>query len=142
MYLDELNEGMELDLPEVVIDRERMMDFARLYDPLPLHLDDEYAKTTRFGAVIAPGVMTFMSVWARFVEAGVFGEQLVAGLSTKIEWFKPVYAGDTLRGRIRISKIIRRNAHNGIAETTMMIKNQHGEDVIRNVTESIVLYRE
>ena len=36
MYLDELNVGMEWDLPEVAIDRERMMDFARLYDPLPL----------------------------------------------------------------------------------------------------------
>jgi len=142
MYLDELREGMEWDLAEVVIDRERMMDFARLYDPLPLHLDEEYAKNTRFGGMIAPGVMSFMSVWAEFVKTGVFGDQLVAGLSTKIEWFKPVYAGDALHGKIRISRIVRRNTHNGLAETTMIIKNQHGEDVIRNVTESIVLYRE
>ena len=142
MYLNDLSVGMEIDLSEVTVDRDRMMDFARLYDPLPLHLDDDYAKNTRFGGVIAPGVMTFMSVWAKFVETGLFGEQLVAGLSTKIEWFGPVYPGDTLKGRIRISNIVRRNAHNGIAETTMMIQNQHGEDVIRNVTESIIQYKE
>ena len=82
MYLDELYTGMEMELPEVVIDRERMMDFARLYDPLPLHLDEDYAKTTRFGGLIAPGVMTFMSVWAEFVKQGLFGDQLIAGKST------------------------------------------------------------
>ena len=141
MYLDDLHVGMEWELPEVVIDRQRMMDFARLYDPLPIHLDDEYAGNTRFGGVIAPGVMSFMSVWARFVETGVFGDELVAGKSTKIEWYKPVYANDVLRGTIHISNIVRRNAHNGLAETTMVVKNQHGEAVLGNVTESIVKYR-
>ena len=142
MYLDELYTGMEMELPEVVIDRERMMDFARLYDPLPLHLDEDYAKTTRFGGLIAPGVMTFMSVWAEFVRQGIFGDQLIAGKSTKIEWFRPVFAGDTLKGRIRISNITRRNAHNGIAETTMIVCNQNGEEVLSNVTESVIMYRE
>lgn len=142
MYLDELSVGMEWDLPEVAIDRNRMMDFARLYDPLPLHLDEEYAKSTRFGGMIAPGVMSFMSVWAEFVKMGIFGDQLVAGLSTKIEWFKPVYAGDVLRGRIRISGITRRNRHNGVAETTLIVCNQHGEEVLSNITESVVMYSE
>lgn len=133
---------MEMELPEVVIDRERMMDFARLYDPLPLHLDEEYAKNTRFGGMIAPGVMSFMSVWAEFVKMGVFGDQLIAGKSTKIEWFRPVRAGDVLRGRIHISNIIKRNSHNGIAETTLVVRNQNGEEVLSNVTESVVAYRE
>jgi len=142
MYLDDLRVGMEWELPEVTIDRERMMDFARLYDPLPLHLDENYAKNTRFGGLIAPGVMSFMSIWAKFVELGVFGDQLVAGLSTKIEWMKPVYPDDILKATIRISDIQRRSVHNGVAETTLIAVNQHGEAVLRNVTDSIVMYRE
>lgn len=141
MYLDEIREGWEREIPGVRIDRERMLDFARLYDPIPLHTDEEYAKGTRFGALIAPGVMSFMAVWAKFVEDDVFGEQLVAGKSTKIEWFRPVYAGDTLAGRARISRITRRNAYNGIAEITIDVFNQHGERVLTDVTESIVEYR-
>lgn len=141
MYLDEIYEGWEREIPGVTIDRERMLDFARLYDPIPLHTDEEYAKGTRFGALIAPGVMSFMAVWAKFVEDDVFGEQLVAGKSTKIEWFKPVYAGDTLTGRARISRITRRNAYNGIAEITIDVYNQHGERVLCDVTESVVAYR-
>lgn len=141
MYLDDLKEGMEFEIPEVNIEKERMMEFARLYDPIPLHTDEEYAKNTRFGRLIAPGVMTFMSVWAEFVKLGVFGEQLVAGVSTKIEWFHPVYAGDRLRGVARVSRIERRNAFNGIAEVTVDVFNQKGVKVLSDVTESVVRYR-
>ena len=141
MYLDDLKEGMEFEIPEVRIDQERMLEFARLYDPIPLHMDEEYAKNTRFGKLIAPGVMTFMSVWAEFVKLGVFGEQLIAGMSTKIEWFQPVYAGDTLRGRAWVSRIERRNAYNGVAEVTVDVFNQQGVKVLSDVTESVVRYK-
>lgn len=36
-----------------------MLDFARLNDPIPLYADAEYARCTRFGALIALGVMSF-----------------------------------------------------------------------------------
>ena len=141
MYLNDIALNTQMEFPGVVIDKERMMDFARLYDPIPLHMDEEYAKGTRFGQLIAPGVMTFMSVWARFVETGRFGDELIAGKSTKIEWFKPVFAGDVLCGKLTVSAIVRRNAYNGIAETTLEVFNQHGELVLTNVTESVVRYR-
>lgn len=141
MYLDDLHIGMEVDLPHVNVELERMLDFARLYDPIPLHLDEEYAKKTQFGGLIAPGVMTFMSVWAEFVKLGLFGSELIAGKSTKIEWFKPVYAGDTLKGKARISDVSRRNKYNGICEVTVDVYNQHDELVLSDVTESVVKYR-
>lgn len=141
MYLDDIKLNTEIHIPEAVIDKERMLEFARLYDPIPLHCDEEYAKTTKFGRLIAPGVMSFMAVWARFTENDIFGEELIAGKSTKIEWFKPVFAGDVLTGKARISAITRRNPYNGIAELTIDVFNQHGELVLTNVTESVVKYR-
>jgi acyl dehydratase len=51
------------------------MDFARSYDNIPLHTDEEYAKTTHLGKLIAPGVMSFMSVWAKYLEVDFFGEE-------------------------------------------------------------------
>ncbi len=141
MYLDDMHINMEFDVPPVVIEKEKMMQFARDYDPFAMHLDEAYAETTRFGKLIAPGVMTFMSVWKNFMEMGVLGEELIAGQSTKIEWFKPVFAGDTLKSTARITNITRRNAYNGVAEITFDIYNQHGELVLRDVTESIMKYR-
>ena len=141
MYLDDLNTAMEFDLPAVTIEKERMIEFSKLYDPFPLHHDEDFAKNTRFGALVAPGVMAFMSVWARFIDANVLGDELIAGKSTKIEWFKPVFAGDSLRGVARITNITRRNTFNGIAEVTIDVYNQHGQLVLSDVTESVVKYR-
>lgn len=141
MYLDDVSVGMTFDIPEVTIEKEKLLDFAKLYDPIPLHLDEEYAKTTRYGGLIAPGVMTFMTVWAKFLEQEPFREELIAGASTSIHWHKPVYAGDRLTGTAVISNITRRNAYNGVAEITIEVYNQHGEHVLTDVTESVVKYR-
>ena len=141
MYLDDLNTAMEFHLPAVTIEKERMIEFSKLYDPFPLHHDEEFAANTRFGALVAPGVMAFMSVWARFIDANVLGDELIAGKSTKIEWFKPVFAGDTLTGTARITDITRRDPYNGIAEVTIDVYNQHGVLVLSDVTESVVKCR-
>ena len=141
MYLDDLNTEMKFTLPPVKVEKERMIAFAKLYDPFALHHDEDFAARSRFGQLVAPGVMAFMSVWAKFIEADVLGEELIAGKSTKIEWFKPVFADDTLNGVARITAIHRRNAYNGIAEITIDIYNQNGELVLSDVTESVVKYR-
>lgn len=141
MYLDDITPGMTIPLPPVEIQKERMIEFARLYDPFRLHYDEDYAKNTRYGQLIAPGVMSFMAVWAKFMEADVLGEELICGKSTRIEWFKPAYDGDLLTGTARITNITRRNAYNGIAEITIDVVNQHGELVLTDVTESVVKYR-
>ena len=64
MYFDELKIGMTVDIQSAVIEKEKMIDFARTYDNIPLHTDEEYAKRSPFGKLIAPGVMSSMSVWA------------------------------------------------------------------------------
>jgi len=138
MYFDELKIGMTVDTSPVVIQKDKMIAFAREYDNIPLHTDEEYAKRTPFGGLIAPGVMSFMSVWVKYQDVDFFGDALLAGRSTKIEWLKPVYAEDILTGRATITKLVKRNAKNGLVEISMDVRNQKGELVIKNVTEAIV----
>ena len=138
MYFDDLKVGMTVDVSPAVIKKEKMVDFARDYDPNPLHVDEEYAKTTPFGKLIAPGVMSFMSVWAKYLEVDFFGEELLAGKSTKIEWLKPVFADDVLVGKATITDLVKRSAKNGIVEITIEAYNQHGVLVLTDVTEAIV----
>ena len=138
MFFNELKIGMSVDIAPVVIEREKMLNFAREYDNLPLHTDEEYAKKTPFGQLIAPGVMSFMSVWVKYLEVDFFGEELLAGKSTKIEWHKPVFAGDTLTGKATITNLTPRNEKNGLVEITIEVRNQHGVIVLTDVTETIV----
>ena len=138
MYLEDLEIGMTVKTEEVIIDKKKMMDFAAEYDPVPIHTDEEYAKSSRFGKLIAPGVMSFMAVWAKYIEVDFFGDQLVAGRSTKIEWHKPVFAGDILRGEAKITAISPRNPYNGIVQITMAIYNGENEQVMNSVVEAVV----
>ena len=141
MYFEDIKVGMTMEVAPAVIEKQKMLDFARDYDPIPLHTDEEYAKTSIFGGLIAPGVMSFMSVWAKFLDTDFFGQELIAGKSTRIEWMKPVYPQDVLTGRAKITGCIRRNARNGLVEITVDAYNQHGDLVLTDVTEAIVKCR-
>ena len=132
---------MTVDIAPAVIQKEKMVAFAKDYDNIPLHTDEAYAKTTPFGKLIAPGVMSFMSVWAKYLEVDFFGEELLAGKSTKIEWIKPVYADDVLSGKAIITNLVKRSPKNGLVEVSIEAYNQNGDLVLKDVTEAIVKCR-
>ena len=138
MYFEEIKLHEEITLSPALIEKQKMLDFARIYDNIPLHTDEEYAKNTIFGQIIAPGVMSFMSVWAKFLELDMFGSELLAGKSTKIEWHKPVYAEDVLTGKAVVTAMTPRNPKNGLVEITIYAYNQHGDLVLTDVTEAII----
>ncbi|MBQ9742489.1 MAG: MaoC family dehydratase N-terminal domain-containing protein [Ruminococcus sp.] len=138
MFFEEIKMGTQIDIAPAVIKKDKMLDFARLYDDVPLHTDEEYAKKTPFGKLIAPGVMSFLVVWAKYLEVDIFGEELLAGKSTKIEWLRPVFAEDVLRGKAVVTRMEKRNPRNGLVEITIEAYNQSDELVLTNATEAIV----
>lgn len=138
MYFEDIEINTVIELAPAVIEKEKMIAFAKEYDNIPLHTDEEYAKSTPFGKLIAPGVMSFLCVWAKYLEVDLFGEELIAGKSTKIEWFKPVFADDVLNAQAKVTGLTKRNARNGIVELTLTAYNGKGELVLSNITEAIV----
>ena len=141
MFFDDFKINETIAIEPVIIDIDEMIAFAKRYDNIPLHTDEEYAKGTHFGKLIAPGVMSFMAVWANYLQVDLAGEELLAGKSTKIEWFKPVFAGDALSAEVVVTSLTERNEKNGIVEITFYVKNQNGDLVLTDVTEMIVKKR-
>lgn len=141
MYFEEIELGRTVEIEPVTIKKEKMMEFAREYDNIPLHTDEEYAKTTPFGALIAPGVMSFMSVWVKYLEKDFIGKELIAGKSIKIEWHKPVFADDVLTGKAVVTKLKERNSKNGMVEISVDVHNQHGQLVLTNAVRAVVKRR-
>ena len=141
MYFEEFALGSKTAIEPAVIEKDDMIAFAKKYDNIPLHTDEEYAKTTIFGQLIAPGVMSFMSVWSKYLENDLAGNELLACKSTKIEWHKPVFANDILTSTCTVSKLEKRNAKNGLVELTFEVFNQNGELVLTDATEMIVKCR-
>lgn len=141
MYFEDIRLGASVEVAPTVIEREKMLAFARLYDDRPIHTDEDYAKTTQFGGLLAPGVMTFMSVWFQYLRQDFCGLEFVAGKSTKIEWHKPVFAGDVLFGRAEVTDLAAHGRRHGLVEITIRVCNQQGEPVLTDVTEAVVRRR-
>ena len=138
MYFEDIALNMTVEIAPTVIDKDEMLAFARRYDNIPLHTDEAYAASTPFGELIAPGLFTFAAVWANYLKVDLFGEELLAGRSTKIEWHKPVFAGDVLTTRAAVTALTPRNPRNGTVEITLQVYNEAGDLVLTDVTEAIV----
>ena len=138
MYFNELKEGMCLKLAPVEIKKDKMLSFAKEYADVPVHTDEEYAKNTHFGKLLAPGMMTFLEVWAKYLEQDLFGEELLAGQSTSVRWFAPVFPGDKLTSTVEIVSLLDRNSKNGLAVLEIKACNQEGTHVLTGRVEAIV----
>ena len=135
MYFEDFELGQRFFVENVPIEEERIRSFAEVYDPLPVHLDEEYAKAMPLRRLIAPGVMSFMLVWAEFVRQGIWRDTMVAGRFTKIEWEAPVYAGDVLRGECVVSELEPRSGNKGCVVLDFYIYNQDEVLVIHDTTK-------
>ena len=138
MYLDQFKTGQVFEIQPVNITKELITSFANTYDPNRFHLDEEFAKKTRYANIIAPGVMCFMLTWAQFIRQDVLGDEMIAGKSTKIEWHHPVFAGDVLTSKATVTNIEPRNKYNGIITIRFEAYNQNGVHVLTDVTETVL----
>lgn len=93
-------------------------------DHNPLHLDEAYAKQTRFGARIAHGALT-----AGIISAAIGNELPGVGsiyLSQMTKFVKPVYFGDTITATVEITAI---RTDKGIVTLKTICTNQKNEMV-------------
>lgn len=94
LWLDDLRPGMRLDLPAFHCSAELVTGYADLLDARhPIHVDAEYAKTTRYGRLIAHGPLVVAKLLAML--GGVFGDglQVLLGVGGW-RFYAPVFVGD------------------------------------------------
>ena len=131
-YLEDLTVGERHEMPPITMTEEELLEFARKFDPQPMHIDREAAEAGPFGALIASGWHTAALVMKANAEARMLGGTPVLGLGVyKLEWPRPVRAADTLRVVTEITKITpsRSKPQFGIVAMTTTAYNQHGEAV-------------
>jgi len=124
-------------------------------DPNPLYGDEEYARNSRYGSLIAPpGFFGWPTKWARGSTFPIFSEvmvELIAGLAKvgysqtidggiDYEFFCPIRAGDTLSASSVIKDVTERKDSAGkavfvITETTYTNQNS---DLVAKVRQIFV----
>jgi acyl dehydratase len=133
IYFEDLPAGDVRESPTRTITREEMLAFARQYDPQPFHLDEDAARTTIYGGLIASGWLT-VAVMMRLLWDTLLKDAVSLGSpgADEIRWLKPVRPGDTLRARFTVVEAIpsRSKPDRGVVKTLTEVLNQHGEVVM------------
>lgn len=95
----------------------------------PLHVNEEYAQTTRFGKRIAHGMLTssFICTALGTQMPGVGTIHINQNLSFK----KPVYIGDTITVKL---ELLEKNADKNIWIIKSDVYNQHDEIVVEGTS--------
>ncbi len=133
-YLDDFRAGQVIELGSVTVDEAEMLDFARRYDPQPIHVDAEAAAAGPFGGLIASGWLT-VSLFMRLFVDGVLNRShaLVSPGIEELRWLRPVRSGDVLTGRYEILEVLpsERDPTRGTLRASCEMVNQQGEVVLR-----------
>jgi acyl dehydratase len=101
IFFDDIEVGNRRELGSYTFTADEIKRFARQFDPQPFHLDEEAAKQSHFGGLVASGWHTasvFMKLQSRMINQ-IGAEVSKAGPSPgyrNLRWPKPVFAGDTL----------------------------------------------
>src|SRR5689334_13215151 len=133
LFLDDFSAGQTYPGRPRTITKEDILSFAALTgDAHPIHYDDEYAKSTRFGRPIVHG-LHLMALTA--LGATPLSEQLkdsmIAMLEQQASFRKPVFKGDTLPPQIEIEAVDRQPGKDwGKVTMTVRLINQREEIVL------------
>lgn len=130
LYLEDLKEGQVFWGDECVADRAEMLEYAQKNDPLPFHVDEELAKESPFGGLIASGGYTISLAYRSAIP--VFGQFAMLGvLDWHLKWPGPLRPGDVVRDKFTIvGARASSKPGRGIVDVSMALLNQDDESAL------------
>ncbi|HRX14015.1 MAG TPA: MaoC family dehydratase [Eubacteriales bacterium] len=128
MKFSELKVGQKASLVKTFTD-EDVRTFAKIsLDTNPLHLSDEYAKTTIFGQRIVHGMLT-SSLISAVIANKLPGEGTIY-LGQELRFLAPVLLNDTITAEVEVAEL---REDKKIAKLNTVCTNQDGKQVITGV---------
>jgi acyl dehydratase len=130
-WFEDYKPGAVYEYGYATLTRDELVDFARKFDPQPMHVDPDYAASGPFGGLIASGWHT-AGLMMRLLADNYLSK--VASLASpgvdELRWPHPVRAGDVLRLRVEIveARESRSKPDRGVVRTRAELLNQ--DDVV------------
>ncbi len=141
-YFEDFSAGDVIELGSRTITKDAIIAFAKEFDPQVFHIDEDAAKHTAFGGLIASGWHTGSLTMRLFCD-GVMGHTVSFGSpgSDELRWVKPVRPGDTLSGRVTVLESVpsRSKPDRGIVRSLLELRNQHGDVVLTMKGVNLIL---
>jgi len=132
-YFEDFKPGDVIELGSRTISKERILAFAREFDPQPFHTDEEAATRSIYGGLLASGWHTG-SLLMRILYDGLLKDTASLGSPgiDELRWLEPVRPDDTLTARMTIVEAIpsRSKPDRGLIRSLMEMRNQYGRVVL------------
>lgn len=135
--------GSVLEIGTLSYSQEEIIDFARIYDPQPMHVDPNFASTGPYGEIIASGWQTLCSMMRLFVTNYLDHSNIGSPGMSEITFDRPVRAGDMLTASVLVedARISRSKPDRGIVSSKVTITNQRDETIITLKLVNIIMRR-
>jgi len=141
-YFEDFQLGEKFAIPSKIMTDKCFRAFADLTgDNHPIHYDDEYVKSTRFGKRVAHGLLvTAMTAVGASTLSPLLEGSMVAFVEQSSRFLKPVLIGDTISPEVEVSELIPKTDV-GVLRLTTRVKNQRGEIVLEGMHAYLIKKR-
>lgn len=133
MTFEDFKPGDVQTYGEKRVEIDEIVAFAKDYDPQPMHLDDEAARSTIAGGLIASGWHT-CSMLMRMLADHILAQASSLGAPgiEEVNWRRPVRPGDKLRVRQTVleTRESRSRPEMGMVRCSFALLNQNDEAVL------------
>ena len=143
LYWEEWEIGAEFESPARTVTEADIVQFAGLSgDYNPLHVNEEYCKTTMFGGRIAHGPLVYAIAAGLLFQLHLYDDTLIAFLGFEdLRFTKPVKPGDTIHARVKVlDKQETSKPDRGVMKRQLQVINQRGE-VVQEGRQAFLLKR-
>jgi len=144
-YFEDYQKDTVIEMGPVYVEQDELIEFAIRYDPQPMHIDPETAKTGPYKGLIASGWLTCALVMGQLVK-NYFSPSSSLGSPgiDELQWLRPVRPGDILTVRVTIleTKRSRSKPDRGLVSTLVEALNQQQEMVVSFKALNFMLRRE
>ncbi|OYU49624.1 MAG: dehydratase [Rhizobiales bacterium PAR1] len=140
-YFEDFIPGVREDYGSVTLTEAAIIEFAREFDPQPMHLDGASAQAKEVGGLIASGWHTCSLNMRMMADHFILKS---AGMGSpgvsKVRWLNPVRPGDTLTGVMEVldKRASASKPDRGFVDFRFELKNQHGKPVLEQT--NLVMY--
>ncbi len=142
LYLDDLQAGQRYATGTYKMDAAQIKAFAAQFDPQPFHMDEEAAKASLFGGLVASGWHTAAITMRLLVTSGLPLAGGLIGVQGEMAWPKPVRPDDVLHVESEILEIT--PSHSRPDRGTITVRsetfNQHNE-IVQSFTAKLIVPR-
>lgn len=143
-YFEDLAIGEVYETDSYTVTKEEITTFAEKFDPQPFHLDEEAARESMFGGLVASGLHTLCLSAYLVVSEFILGDDGLASMGglgmDELRWHEPVYPGDSLSVQVEVveKRPSESRSDRGYVDFRRIVSNGDDETVLSMIVHHVI----